>query len=311
MTLVEKVLDKTNNSGPAITTFSGSYTRKDIANLIEGYEPLISSLNIKGKRVALLVPSIQEYIALLLTVNKFGETVVPLSWQFGVEDLTNVLHFLDPHIIFSVNTHNGFDFSAVIKTWANSIKKETLIYTSDTCSDWRLTSFDGDEKKLEPEENDLICCSSGSTGTPKGIVFHEKVFDFTYKRISEYVELKSSDTVLFYLSTSTILGVLAITNGIKEGANIIVPTRFDLSAIINVMKQSKCNKVVTTPSLFKVIHAFAVHAGPDVLENLELVVLVGEKIPDHFLANFPTMKNCKFVGHYGCSETGPLKQESQ
>jgi acyl-CoA synthetase (AMP-forming)/AMP-acid ligase II len=306
MTLLDKILDVTNHSRPALTTFSDRFTRRDIAKLVEGYESLLKPLHIKGKRVGLLVPSIQEYLSLLLAVNHLGGTVVPLSWQFRKEDLTKVLDFLDPHIIFSINLHNGFDFSEVIYSWADNTKKETLVYTSDTCLDWNLTQFNGGGKPLEPEESHFICCTSGSTGTPKGLIFNEKVFDFSYKRLAEFFELKSTDTVLFYLSTSTIFGIKSITNGIKEGANVIAPTVFDLPAMINVMKHSKCNKVVTTPSVFKAIHTFAKHLSPELLENLELVCLTGEKMPDSFPDNFPTMKNCRFVAQYGISETGAI-----
>ena len=72
------------------------------------------------------------------------------------------------------------------------------------------------------------------------------------------------------------------------------------------MKNSKCNKVVTTPSVFKVIHKFAELLSPELLDNLELVCLTGEKIPDNFPSNFPTMKNCRFVAQYGISETGAI-----
>ena len=164
-------------------------------DLVKGYEERLSPLRIKGKRIGLLVPTIQEYLPILFAVNNLGGVVIPLSWQFRQEDLTKVLDFLDPHIIFTVTTHNSFDFSNVIKSWAKSKDKGTTIFSSDTCllNDWSETSFEGVKKELEPEGKDFICCTSGSTGTPKGLVFNEKVFDFSYKLLAEFFELKSTE----------------------------------------------------------------------------------------------------------------------
>jgi acyl-CoA synthetase (AMP-forming)/AMP-acid ligase II len=308
MSLVSKVLANVTKQSPSVTTLTGSYTTQELLSLVEGYENLLKPLNIKGKRVALLVPTFQEYLALLLAVNKLEGVVIPLNWQLRQGDLTHLLEFLDPHIIFTVSSHRGFNFLEEITTWASLLDKKTVVFYSATCllNNWTTQIHDGLEKELEALNKNFICCTSGSTGTPKGLVFDEKVFDFSYKRLSEFFEIKTSDSVLFYLATSTIFGIKSVTNGIKVGVNVIVPTDFDLPKIIKAMKEANCNKVVTTPSVFKAIYTFARHLDEDVLENLELVCLTGEKVTDSFPNQFPLLQKCRFVAQYGISETGAI-----
>ena len=306
MKLVDKILTNTELETPSLTTLSNSYTSRNLLSIADKYEKMLAPLEIAGKRVALLVPAVQEFIPLVVTINKLGGTVIPLNWQFRESDLLNVLDFLKPHIIFSITQYTGFDFAELIHRWAKGTGKRTVVYTSDSCEDWELGSFNGEENELEPLTNHFICCTSGSTGTPKGMVFNEEVLDFSYERLKEFYELKSTDTLLVYTSTSTIFGIKTMTVAIKTGANVIVPTEFDLPKILSTMQSSKCNKIVTTPSVFKALYTFAKHLNPEVLENLEIVCLTGEKMPENLLDSFSTMKHCRFVAQYGISEVGAI-----
>ncbi|MCM3390378.1 acyl--CoA ligase [Ureibacillus chungkukjangi] len=306
MKLIDKILTNPELKTPSLTTLSGNYTTRNLLVTVKKYERMLAPLKITGKRVALLVPAIQEFIPLVVTINKLGGTIIPLNWQFRESDLLNVLEFLEPHIIFSITQYTGFDFAELINGWAKGTGKRTVIYTSNDCQEWNLSSLNGKELELEPLTNHFICCTSGSTGAPKGMVFNEEVFDFSFDRLKEFYELKSTDTLLVYTSTSTIFGIKTMTVVIKSGANVVVPTEFDLPKIIHTMQRAKCNKIVTTPSVFKALHTFAKHLNPKVLENLEMVCLTGEKMPENLMDSFPTMKNCKFVAQYGISEVGAI-----
>ncbi len=267
---------------------------------------MLTPHKIEGKRVALLVPAIQEFIPLVITINKLGGTVVPLNWQFRQDDLFKILNFLDPHIIFSVNQHNGFNFADLFKEWAKEKETQTLLYTSDSCAVWNPTLYNGLEKFLEPARSNYICCTSGSTGTPKGLVFSDNSFDYAFKHITDFFELKSSDNFLVYTSTSTIFGLQSMNIVIKGGANAIIPNEFNLPTIIKLMEKTNCNKIVTTPSIFKAIYSFAKHLNPAILKNIELVCLIGERIPENFKNSFPLMESCRFISQYGSSETGAI-----
>ncbi|GGH83198.1 acyl-CoA synthetase (AMP-forming)/AMP-acid ligase II [Pullulanibacillus pueri] len=307
MNLEEKVIDLTHTR-PAITTFKGSSTRQDILKKVQSYVAFLDSLEIEGKRVGLLVPEIEAYLPLILAINKLGGTVMPLNPQFRKEDLKSILTLLDPHIIFTVSHYNGFNFKEAIEESLKATGKATLLYTSETCSEWEKQIYEGPSSPLEGQVNNFICCSSGSTGTPKGLVFNLSIFDYSYHLISRFTRLKAEDTVLFYTSTSTVFGIKSMTNIIKTGAHAVIPTSFDLPAIIKMMQETKCNKVITTPSVLKAIYTFAKHLAPEVLKNLEWIALTGEKMPQGFPNQFPLLTHCSFISQYGVSETGAIAE---
>ncbi|MFC7686968.1 class I adenylate-forming enzyme family protein [Ureibacillus sp. GCM10028918] len=306
MNIYENILEILDRDIVSLTTLDNSLTAGNLQDAVSKYEGMLTPLNIKGKRIALLVPPIQEFLPLFLAINKLDGTVAPLSWQFRTEDLKNVINFLDPHIVFTITEHNGFSFSDIIMSWAKEINSEALVFTSDNCVDWKAEKFNGHSKQLEENIGGFICFTSGSTGTPKGMVFKNTVMDYSYNQLTKAMNLKSNDNTFIYASTSTVLGIVSMSTVLKGKANLIVSNEFDLVKIINLMKESECNKVLTTPSIFKAIYNFASKLNPEMLKKIELVCFVGEKIPDYFVKSFPLMEDCKFISHFGSSETGAI-----
>lgn len=306
MKLYNKVLADIEENTISLTTFDSRFTAGELRDAVSKYEELLRPYNVEGKRIAILVPAIQQFLPLFFAINKLKGTVAPLSWQFRKEDLNNVIDFLNPHIIFTVNEHNGFSFSEVIQGWASEKGNETLIFTSENCSDWHLTNFQGATKKLETIPGRFITFTSGSTGTPKGLIYKEEIMDYSYEQLSKVMNLDNQDNVFVYASTSTVLGIISMNSVLMANANLLVANEFDLVKIIQRMEDTQCNKFITTPSIFKALYNFASKLNSKVLTNLEVVCLVGEKIPDNYVNPFPLLEQCIFVSHYGSSETGAV-----
>lgn len=306
MSLYNKVLANLDKDILSLISPDGYYTAGDLQDSVSRYESKLRSLNLEGKRVALIVPVLKEFIPLFLAANKLKATVSPLSWQFRQDDLSSVLDFLDPHIVFAVDEHNGFAFSETVTTWARGKNTETLVFTSSNCVDWELNTFRGSSKKLQSDLGGFITFTSGSTGTPKGIVFKDSIFDYGSERVLEAMTIQSTDNVFVYALPSTMYGVVSMLSMLKFGATLVVSNDFNLLQMINTMEKSKCNKFTTTPSIFKVLYNFSSKLKPEVLDRLELVSLIGEKLPGNFISNLPLMKKCTFLSHYGSSESGSL-----
>ena len=306
MNLYDRNLAMLDKDVLSLCNLEGTYTAGELRNSVLRYESMLGPLNLEGKRIALIVPVIKEYIPLFLAANKLKATVAPLSYQLRREDLSDILEFLDPHIVFTVNEFSGFTFPEVITKWALGRETETLVFTSDNCTNWEVETFPGCSKNLQSDSGGFICFTSGSTGAPKGMVFKDDVMDYVYNRVLEAMNLKSTDNVFVYASPSTQYGVASMNSILKAGATLVVADEFDLLNMINTMQKAKCNKVTTTPSIFKSLYNFASRLNPEVLNRLELVCVIGEKIPTNFRSHFPLLKNCTFVSHYGSSESGSL-----
>lgn len=306
MSLYNKVLANLDRDSLSLISPDGYFTAGDLVDSVSRYESKLRSLNLEGKRVALIVPVLKEFIPLFLAANKLKATVSPLSWQFRQEDLSSVLDFLDPHIVFVVDEHNGFTFSETVTTWARGKNTETLVVTSSNCVDWELNTFKGSSKILQSDLGGFITFTSGSTGTPKGIVFKDSIFDYGSERVLEAMTIQSTDNVFVYALPSTMYGVVSMLSMLKFGATLVGSNDFNLLQMIDTMEKSKCNKFTTTPSIFKALYNFASKLKPEVLDRLELVSLIGEKLPSNFKSNLFLMKKCTFLSHYGSSESGSL-----
>ncbi|WP_284036403.1 class I adenylate-forming enzyme family protein [Neobacillus sp. 114] len=306
MSFYSKVLEGIDNDNISFSNINGSYTAGELKGNVAKYEEMLGFKNLEGYRVALLIDSIECYLPLFLAVNKLKGTVVPLSLQFRHDDLHRVLDSLDPHIIFTINENSGFSFSTTMKNWAEGRETKTTIYTSEDYVEWEEHTFGSSIKVVSNLSGGFISFTSGSTGQPKGIVFSDSAVDHIFNCYAESYGLKATDSVFVYSATSTVYGLLAMNTVLRGGAKLVTADGFDLIKIIDTMEKTKCNKITTTPSIFKTIYNFASKLKPEVLKGLELVCVIGEKVTPSFVGNFPLMENCLFLSYYGSSEAGPI-----
>jgi acyl-CoA synthetase (AMP-forming)/AMP-acid ligase II len=290
-----------------LITNTARYSIQDLHNRVKYYLSVFRKQgSIQGKKIGVLVPSIFEYKALLVAVNKEKGVFVPLSWQLRAEDLSKILSFIDPHMVISVDVHHGFHFGQVIQTWAEESQKETLLFIQDD-----LNSLDqpavipGVKRGLETENMDIIACTSGSTGTPKGIMLNvDSIKHWTESTVTA-MELKSSDHVFSTIPPSAPFGICWLLTAFRYRFEMVMPEVFDLTLIVNLLKENQCNKAVSTPSLFKAMYKFLKSASPDVLHSLERCGFAGELANQDFVTLLSDMKGL-LTSLYGLSEQGLL-----
>ncbi|GAB7386704.1 AMP-binding protein [Bacillaceae bacterium] len=292
-----------------LSTFERDYSLGDLKEEAGKYQSfLLEHLgNIRGKRVGILIPSAFVYISVFLAVNKLGGTVIPLSHQFRKDDLTSVLRLLDPHIVFTVTEHGGFDFGQVIGEWAKESGKETIVFTSANFQEWNKEKYSGSVRPPEGEHMDVISCSSGSTGTPKGIITNMNAWVHWLDRITEKSALKATDNVFLIVPSGVPYGISWIFSVLRKGARMVLPDTFDLLRSVQYLEKNECNKIVSTPSVFQSFYKFAQQIAPSILEKFEMAIFAGEMISRDFIQSLtPSMGQCRFVGFYGLSEQGML-----
>jgi acyl-coenzyme A synthetase/AMP-(fatty) acid ligase len=304
MTTIKDILFQNNNNGIVLSTFSNNYSANDIKNLTENYLNLLKNEDLTGKRVGLLIPHVGSYLSLVLAINDLGGTIVPLSSQFRKEDLNAVLETLDPHYVFTVDNVDGYSFVDIFASWAEKSGKETKVFMTDNYTNWYHKQYTGSKRPLLEEKIDFILCSSGSTGVPKGIVVSVEKLQFSFEIIMNVNKIQSRDRVFMNAPTTSYFGICALMCGIYSGSQVLFPDRFDLPNIVKLLSEKKCNKILSTPSIFKSIYQVANILNPSVLKNLELVSLTGEMITEGIVDQFTMLHDCEFTGMYGTTEIG-------
>jgi acyl-coenzyme A synthetase/AMP-(fatty) acid ligase len=261
--------------------------------------------DLKGKKIGVLTPNIFDYFSLIIAVNKLGGTLIPLSHQYRNEDLTKVLDFIRPNIIFTVEEANGTPLKKMICEW---IKNKNIFSTIFTFYGNEITKevVLGKEEPLLTEEIDLIACTSGSTGVPKGVKLSVNSVEKWTNALISGVELKANDQIFLTIPITAPYGICWLLTCFQKRIQMVIPERFDMPIVLNLLKENHCNKIATTPSIFKAIYLFAKQLNPTSLNRIKLGFLAGEQIGDEFISLMMEFRGCRLINNYGLSEQGVL-----
>jgi acyl-coenzyme A synthetase/AMP-(fatty) acid ligase len=298
--------DKSNWDKELLITNVNRYSLHGLHDKVEEFMTLLQAEgDLKGKRVAALIPNLPVYFSLLVAVNKLGGTFIPLSHQFRSEDLTNILNLTNPHIVFTVKEHNGSSFKEMIGKWAEENVLNTTLFLYDG-QELTKQVIPGSENSLSTENIDLIVCTSGSTGVPKGIKLNVNIVEKWTEIIEEELKLRETDRIFLTIPVTGAYGIYWMLSGLKKRFQMILPETFDIPIVMNLLKEFHCNKFVSTPSIFKGIYLFAKRITPSSLNCFEMGCLAGEQISSEFIELMREFENCRIINHYGLSEQGPL-----
>lgn len=291
-----------------LITNKSRYSLNDIHSKVNQFVHLLQLQgDIKGKKIAAIIPDITMFFSLFVAVNKLEGIFVPINYQFRNDDLTSVLTLLKPTIIFTVKERNGVLYDSIISEWAKNNNIQTIIFSySDNYEEFEKKFIEGNLDQKAIKDCNLITCTSGSTGVPKGVKLKvESVFQWT-KRLISGLDLKKEDCIFLTIPVTAVYGICWLLTGFSNRIKMVIPENFDIPVVLNLLKENPCNKIATTPSIFKSIYAFAKEINPDSLNRLELGCLAGEQINKEFIEQMKDFKNCRLINHYGSSEQGVL-----
>jgi acyl-coenzyme A synthetase/AMP-(fatty) acid ligase len=282
------------------------YSLHDLHSKVDEWMNILRSEGeLKGKKVAALIPNLADYFSLLIAVNKLGGTFIPLSHQYRNDDLSKILNLTRPNIIFTVKEQNGTAFYEMISSWVKTHLIQTTLY-SYSDGEYEKELIQGNENPLISEKIDLIACTSGSTGVPKGIKLRVDPIDQWTKALVWGLELKETDRIFLTIPITAPYGICWLLTCFKNRIQMVIPEALDMPIVMNLLKQNPCNKIATTPSIFKGIYLFAKNISPDSLKNFELGSLAGEQISDEFIKLMKDFQSCRLKNSYGLSEQGVL-----
>ncbi|RTR36162.1 long-chain fatty acid--CoA ligase [Robertmurraya yapensis] len=289
-----------------LSTQRGNFSYRDIQQGVEKYVQLFETLgDIKGKRIALIVPSVYDFTSLALAISKLQGITVPLSPLLRHEDLISVLDFVSPHIVFTVTEHNGFQLWETINQWAASNLKETIILENKADMKWNQTIHIGEKNPLEEGQIQIIGCTSGSTGTPKGIVYDVDFVQRVGKGINIGLDIVDNDKLFLLAPATGVFGLAWILSTMQSKTHLVLSENFNFPEIIQLFESHASQKFITTPSLFKAMDLFGKSLGKQVLNQVSLLSVFGELVTKEFLQTYSDFP-AKIMSFLGITEFGTV-----
>ncbi|OMP67508.1 class I adenylate-forming enzyme family protein [Domibacillus epiphyticus] len=300
------VFDKNNDLNKmALSTIDKSHTYGELKKEVDKYKVLLSEHgDLRGKRIGIIIPSVFYYSSLFMAVNMLGGTVIPINAQLRKGDLSSILELTEPHIIFTIEETKDTNFREVVRNWSLSSGKKIIMYCSKEYKVWNKEVQEGLESELDEEKIDVIGCSSGSTGIPKGMMINMEAWSYWLKRITEGSSLSEDDKVFSIIPITAPYGITWLFSCLKEGLSLVIPERFDVFQTVMYLKENQCNKIVSTPSVFKSLYMFIEKVDKSIFKSINMLVFAGEVISESFINDLEELKQCDLIGLYGLSEQG-------
>jgi len=294
---------KNNETQIAIVSREGTFTYGDLLHSSAqiAAQLLHSTATLQEQRVAFLIPSGFEYVAVQWGIWRSGGIAVPLSVGYPRPELEYVIADSGASIIIA---HP--DFEAVLRPIAQE-RQLRFILTSDPLPE---------ATELLPEiditSRALILYTSGTTGKPKGVVTtHQNIQAQVTSLISAW-EWTAADKILHVLPLHHIHGIInVLTCALWAGAQCHMLPKFDAQTVWQRLADGDLTLFMAVPTIYvKLIAAWEAANQAEQQKmtagcgQIRLMVSGSAALPVQVLEKWQTISGHLLLERYGMTEIG-------
>ncbi|MEK4387071.1 AMP-binding protein [Solibacillus sp. FSL W7-1464] len=275
----------------------------DQVNKIAG--SLRASGIVKGDKVGIFMPNVQEFVALYFAIQRMGAVVVPINAKFVTREIEYVLNHSDAKAIFV----HELIFEQAATIMFNGLK----VKTGPAVHDWQ--SFD---QFQAAGQNEVVCCdlvedddstllyTSGTTGNPKGVLLTNRNVLAVSHMIAIEMEVKPESRMLIMmpLTHSAPLNLFLVT-AILVGATAVLTPTFTPDLLIDTVEKYKTTHFFGAPVAYLLTAGSPRIASAD-LSSMKWWVYGGAPLSEKEVVYIQQQFNTdNLVCVYGLTEAGP------
>jgi fatty-acyl-CoA synthase len=262
----------------------------------------------QGDRVACLSFNRAEYIILFFALSRLGAILVPLNFRLAPSEFIYFIEDASPRAIFFDRDHRHH-----IEGFKDKVLINHYVCFDDGESDgwalpriWEsLTTASPPDRKIGPDDPQLIIYTSGTTGMPKGVILTHGMI--TWNSINTVLgwDMRSDDKTILHAAMFYTAGwnVFTLPLFYSRGANILLRS-FEPDLILDLIEKEKVTVFFGVPTMFQMLIDSPGFPESD-FSSVRFMVCGGAPLSRDILEIFQREKSIRIWEGYGLTEVGP------
>jgi len=271
---------------------------------------LIKSGFVPGDRFGLMLPNTPHFLISYFAILKIGATIVPISIYDKANEIHHQVEDSEVKGIIYWDKCRQIVHTAIqdLEQCRHRIVLGEMAEHGEIRLPYLMEMHEPLESVYEtnPDDTALIVYTAGTTGRPKGAELTHQNMLSNIEALSGFLKLKQGDsvgsTVPFFLPVGQVLVVGAFLN---VGATLILSSRFEADAVVELIATQKPNYFVSYPSLLQELLSVTEESSPD-FSSLDFWMTSGDALKSEVMETFESRFNVPVLEGYGLTEASSI-----
>lgn len=301
--MINLIQNATNYSERIAVKSEGEpYTYQQLLDASENIalELLDGKTNLDEARVAFLVPSGFDYVAIQWGIWRAGGIAVPLCDKHPLASIKYVIEDTKASIVIFSS-----EFASLLSPLRSMTEARFL-------SSEKFSTKEGVLPDVNPSQRAMILYTSGTTGNPKGVVTTHQNIEAQITSLTTSWQWSQNDHILNVLPLHHVHGIVNVLGcALWSGACCQFLPKFDADEIFNIFCKNEVNVFMAVPTIYyKLISRWnefpkeIQNQITEALREFRLMVSGSAALPISVMENWKQISGHDLLERYGMTEIG-------
>ncbi|WP_367318902.1 long-chain fatty acid--CoA ligase [Streptomyces sp. HUAS ZL42] len=254
-----------------------------------------------GDRVALMLPSVPEFVVLYYGVLRAGAVVVPMNPLLKTRETEYHLNDSGAVLLFEWHQAPGEGAQGAAAAGVRHMPVEPGAFAGLLAGHEPLSGV----TDVDGEDVAVLLYTSGTTGRPKGAALtHAGLRHNTEVNAVHVQQMTPDDVVVGCLPLFHIFGqICTMSVAVRSGASLTLIPRFEPQTVLDAIARDGATVFEGVPTMYA---ALLQHPSEADVSTLRMCISGGASLPVEVLHGFERRFGCAVLEGFGMSETSPV-----